>query len=367
MVADRSFWQGRRVLITGHTGFKGAWLCAWLARMGARVTGLALPPGSDQRLFDRIGVERMVRSCFGDVRDADVVRNALRGCSPEIVFHLAAQPLVLESVRDPLGTFATNALGTVHLLEAIRVTPSVRAAVIVTSDKCYRDGAEACIEDDALGGTDPYSASKACAEIAVAAWRSSFLQSQRGIGVASARAGNVIGGGDFAADRLIPDLVRGAGADRKVKLRYPAAIRPWQHVLDALSGYLRLAEALVRQPAEYARSWNFGPAGAATWTVAELTEAVLSELGGGTWERAGDGIGHEAPVLRLSSTRARHQLGWEPQLDIGAAVRWTVAGYRALADGPGCDWLHAQIDSYEELRPNDQPRRHVEQKVLAHA
>lgn len=364
MTGDPGFWRGRRVLVTGHTGFKGTWLCAWLVRLGARVTGLALPPGAAQGLFERVGLEGRIRSCFGDLRDAQVARNALHVAAPEVVLHLAAQALVLEGLRDPAGTFATNALGTVHLLEALRLTPTVRVAVIVTSDKCYRDGAEPCAEEAPLGGADPYSASKACAEIVTAAWRSSLIPAERGLGLATARAGNVIGGGDFAADRLLPDLVRAVAAGRTPVLRHPRAIRPWQHVLDALSGYLALAEALARDPVAYARSWNFGPLRAPSWTVGEVADLALRELGAGRWTAADPASSAEAPVLRLCSMRARHKLGWEPRLDTATAVRWAVEGYRALDAGDG-DWLAAQIARYESLGGATARRRAA--AVLAHA
>ncbi len=367
MAGDPGFWRGRRVLVTGHTGFKGTWLCTWLVRLGARVTGLALPPSPAHGLFERVGLEGRIRSCFGDLRDAEVVRNALRTAAPEVVLHLAAQALVLEGLRDPAGTFATNALGTVHLLEAIRVTPTVRVAVIVTSDKCYRDGDGPCAEEDPLGGTDPYSASKACAELVTAAWRSSFFPAERGLGIATARAGNVIGGGDFAADRLLPDLVRAVAAGRPPQLRHPGAVRPWQHVLDALSGYLALAEALARDPASYSRSWNFGPLRSPGWTVAEVAEFALRELGGGTWTTSEPAATAEARVLRLCSMRARQSLGWEPRLDTAAALRWAIEGYRALAGGER-DWLAAQIARYERLG-DASTRRHVgvDTAALAHA
>lgn len=365
MAGDPGFWRGRRVLVTGHTGFKGTWLCAWLVRLGARVTGLALPPSPSQPLFERVGLEGRIRSCFGDLRDLDVVRNALRAATPEVVLHLAAQALVLEGLRDPAGTFATNALGTVHLLEAIRATPTVRVAVIVTSDKCYRDGDEPCVEEDALGGADPYSASKACAELVTAAWRSSLVPAERGLGLATARAGNVIGGGDFAADRLLPDLVRAVEAGRTPILRNPRAVRPWQHVLDALSGYLALAEALARDPVAYARSWNFGPLRAPSWTVAEVADLALRELGGGTWQAGEPEAIAEAPVLRLCSMRARQRLGWAPRLDTAAAVSWTIEGYRAFGAGDP-DWLAAQIARYEGLGADDSGRRFAA-TALAHA
>jgi CDP-glucose 4,6-dehydratase len=347
MPLDPAFWQGRRVLVTGHTGFKGSWLCAWLARLGAQVTGLALPPPTDPSLFALAGIAALVRSEIGDVREPAVVEATLRAVEPELVFHLAAQPLVLESLRDPLGTFRTNLLGTLNLLEAARRCPTLRAIVVVTSDKCYRDARALCAEDDALGGIEPYSASKACAEIAVGAWRACFLGPSSGVGLATARAGNVIGGGDFGPDRLLPDLIRAARAGTMARLRHPHAVRPWQHVLDAIAGYLTLAEALWWRPAEMAASWNFGPPEEATWTVAAIADEAFRRLGYGAWRSAAGPQRHEAPVLRLSAARARQRLGWRPVLDTEAAVAWAVEGYVELLDRGGRAWLEAQIERHQ--------------------
>jgi CDP-glucose 4,6-dehydratase len=352
MPLDQAFWQGRRVLVTGHTGFKGSWLCTWLARLGAQVTGFGLAPPTDPSLFALAGIGDVVQSEIGDIRDPVRVAAALHATEPEIVFHLAAQPLVLESLRDPLGTFRTNLLGTLHLLEAARNCPTLRAMVIVTSDKCYRDARALCSEDDALGGMEPYSASKACAEIAVGAWRSCFLGPESGLGIATARAGNVIGGGDFSPDRLLPDLVRAARAGIVASLRHPLAVRPWQHVLDALCGYLTLAEALWWRPAEVSTSWNFGPPGEAGWTVAAIADQAYRRLGYGAWRRAAEPQRHEEPVLRLSAARARKRLGWQPGLDTEAAVAWAVEGYVDLLDRGGRAWLEDQIDRYETLEPD---------------
>jgi CDP-glucose 4,6-dehydratase len=352
MPLDQAFWQGRRVLVTGHTGFKGSWLCAWLNRLGAQVTGFALPPPTDPSLYALAGIDTLVQSEIGDIRDPARVAAVLGTAEPEIVFHLAAQPLVLESLRDPLGTFRTNLLGTLHLLEAARSCPAIRAMVIVTSDKCYRDARSLCVEEDALGGIEPYSASKACAEIVVGAWRSSFLGPESGLGIATARAGNVIGGGDFSPDRLMPDLIRAARAGIVARLRHPHAVRPWQHVLDALSGYLTLGEALWWRPAEVSTSWNFGPPDEASWTVAAMADEAIRRLGYGAWRAVTEPQRHEAPVLRLSAARARQRLGWRPALDTETAVAWTVEGYVELLDRGGRSWLDDQIERSELLEPD---------------
>jgi CDP-glucose 4,6-dehydratase len=367
MTIDAAFWRGRRVLVTGCTGFKGSWLTAWLARMEARVHGCGLDPVTEPALFDLAGIGSLCERLPCDVRDPDAVRATVELARPEIVFHLAAQPLVLESLRDPLRTFSTNLMGTIHLLEAIRAVGGVRAAVIVTSDKCYRDTRLPCAEDDALGGIEPYSASKACAEIAVGAWRASFMGSDSGIGVASARAGNVIGGGDFSADRLLPDLIRAAEAGRTTMLRHPHAIRPWQHVLDALSGYLSLAQALHARPRDFATSWNFGPPDDANWTVAEMADAALKRLGYGSWRAEERAYRHETAILRLSANRARQRLGWRPRLDTARAVAWAVDGYRDLLAGRGRAWLDGQIDRYLDEQPAQMPSGAMAMPETAHA
>ncbi len=341
--AERPFWQGRRVFLTGCTGFKGAWLALWLARMGAEVSGYSLPPPTDPNLFELARVHERIDCEFGDVRDLDRLRAALKRVQPSLVFHLAAQPLVLASYDDPVGTFATNIMGTVHLLEAIRQAGSVQAAIVVTSDKCYenREWLWPYREGEALGGNDPYSSSKACAEIVAAAYRASFFgKSRDAVRLATARAGNVIGGGDWSPNRLLPDCVRALGRNQPVRIRNPRSIRPWQHVLDALSGYILLAERLTAS-SEYEGAWNFGPDAAGSDSVeAVVNYAVAQWRQGGTWETE-PAAAEEAQVLRLDSSKARTRLNWRPRLDLAATIRWTMAWYGAWADGAD---VHALSD-----------------------
>ena len=352
MRLDRGFWHGRRVLLTGHTGFKGTWLGAWLVGMGAEVTGVALAPHHEPSLFDAAELRRRITHHEADIRDAPRVAEIVRAAAPQIVFHLAAQPLVLLSLEQPVATFATNVVGTLNLLEAARAVPDLAALVVVTSDKCYRDPASPCAEEDPLGGLEPYSASKACAELVAAAYRSCFLDAGRGVGLATVRAGNVIGGGDFSRDRLLPDLIRAAVAGRPGRVRQPRAVRPWQHVLDALDGYLRLAQALVAAPGSFATSWNFGPPAENEWTVGEVADEALRVLGRGTWHATAPAHHFEAPVLRLSSDRARSRLGWQPRLTTADAVAWAVEGYRLLLEQGRGDWLFEHIERYGELEPS---------------
>jgi CDP-glucose 4,6-dehydratase len=337
-VVDARFWRGRRVAVTGHTGFKGAWLTLWLAAMGARVVGLTRGPPSPRSLHALAGVARDAEVVRADVRDAGAVLAALARHAPEIVFHLAAQPLVGPSLTDPRTTYAVNVLGTVNVLEAVRATPSVRAAVVVTTDRCYaadpaRPG-RPFREEDPMGGSDPYSSSKACAELVARAYGRSFLQSAGdGPRLATARAGNLVGGGDWGRDRLIPDMMRGALAGRPIPLRDPEAVRPWQHVLNALSGYLLLAEALHASPAA-SGGWNFGaPHGDARpvrWIADRLTELWPGEL---RWEPAPGPHPRQPLVHALDSAKARAQLGWEPVWDLEAALVSLVAWYDALRAG----------------------------------
>ena len=326
-------WRGKRVMVTGHTGFKGSWLSLWLEHLGATVLGFALEPADSPNLFDLARLGGRSTSIIGDICDLDTFTRAVRSAAPEVAFHLAAQSLVRESYRDPVATYATNVMGTVHLLEAVRSCPSVRAVVVVTSDKCYEnfECAEGYREDEAMGGHDPYSSSKGCAELVTAAYRRSFFSAPDRPGIASARAGNVIGGGDWAADRLIPDAMRAFSAGRPVIVRNPSAVRPWQHVLEPLSGYLRLAERLLAGD-PVAEGWNFGPAEEDARPVGEVIRMVCEAWGpdAATAAPAQRDEPHEARLLRLDCTRARTRLGWAPRTDLATAIDWVVRWYRDL-------------------------------------
>ena len=348
----REFWRGRSVFLTGHTGFKGGWLSTWLLALGARVAGYALAPDTTPSYFERCGLAERLASRDGDINDAGALEAALGAARPSIVFHLAAQSLVRRSYRAPVETFATNVLGTARLLEAARRTPSVEAVVVVTSDKCYdnRERREGYREGDPLGGHDPYSASKAAAELVTAAYRRSFFA--EGARVATVRAGNVIGGGDWAEDRLVPDAMRALARGETVRVRNPSAVRPWQHVLEPLGGYLTLAERLVESDA-FATAWNFGPRDEDAVPVAALVELVLGLWGDGRWQAVAEATApHEAGLLRLDWTQARQRLGWRPVLTLKEAAELTVAWYRAAADGATPPALYdlgvEQIASYEK-------------------
>ena len=325
------FWRGRRVFVTGHTGFKGGWLVTWLRHMGADVTGYALPAATVPSLFEAAEVGQAVRSLVGDVRDAEALRRALHESGAEIVFHLAAQPLVRASYLDPAGTYATNVMGTVHLLEAIRTAGVVRAAIIVTSDKCYenRGSARPFRETDRLGGTDPYSNSKACAELVTSAYRESYFAGADAVAVATVRAGNVIGGGDWAADRLVPDVLRAFAEGKPAVIRQPSAVRPWQHVLEPLRGYVMLAEALASRTT-VAGAWNFGPDHEDFRSVQWVADGLASRWGGGaSWTEDPRAHPPEAMTLRLDSSQARADLGWKPQLSLETALDWTIEWQQA--------------------------------------
>jgi CDP-glucose 4,6-dehydratase len=338
------------VLVTGHTGFKGAWLCAWLQLLGAQVYGYALPAATSPSLFQAARISRGMRSIEGDVRDHDALARAVEETRPEVVLHLAARAIVRQSYADPVDTFSTNVLGTVNLLDAVRRSDSVRAVVVVTSDKCYenREWFWSYREKSALGGRDPYSASKACAELVTRAYRDSYFES--GPWVATARAGNVVGGGDWADDRLVPDTVRALVEGRPVELRYPNAIRPWQHVLEPLAGYLRLAERLHRDGEPYAEAWNFAPreddARAVGWLAERLQAAWGVEP---AWEPQEGPRPHEHIYLKLDSSKARALLGWQPRLTIESTVAWIVDWYRDYYSGADArELVEAQVASYAE-------------------
>ncbi len=348
-----AFWSGRRVLLTGHTGFKGAWLGAWLAGMGARVTGVALAPETSPNLFDLAGLSSSVDSRIRDIRDLEAMQGIFRAAQPEVVFHLAAQALVRRSYAEPVATYATNLMGTVNVLEAARATDSVRAVVNVTSDKCYEnlETRHAYREGDAMGGHDPYSSSKGAAELITSAYRRSFYTGQSKL-LASARAGNVIGGGDWSEDRLIPDCVRALSVGAALVVRNPLATRPWQHVLEPLSGYLMLAEQLASGDAAAAGGWNFGPDDAETASVERVVNEVVKLWGGDArWRQDESAQPHEAHLLQLDASKARRELGWCPRLDLGETLRWTIEWYRELAAGRGArGLLETQIAQYEAIR-----------------
>ncbi|GGE14398.1 CDP-glucose 4,6-dehydratase [Polymorphobacter glacialis] len=328
---------GRRVLLTGHTGFKGGWLALWLTRLGAHVVGVALPPEPGSSMFEAAGIADAIDSRFGDIRSPESFAAAVGDFDAEVVFHLAAQAIVRRSHADPVDTFLTNTVGTAVVLDAARRMPSLRAIVVVTSDKCYenREWAWGYRESDALGGADPYSASKACTEIVAACYRRSFFAGAEGPQLATVRGGNVIGGGDWSADRLLPDIVRAVLADTPVLIRNPGSVRPWQHVLDALSGYLTVAARLLEDGADVAEAWNFGPDPRGyvdVETIAGMTARAWGP-GGPRFGFGSDGGPHEASLLGLDSAKAAARLGWRPTLDLGQAIAMTTDWYRHWADG----------------------------------
>jgi CDP-glucose 4,6-dehydratase len=348
-----AFWNGRAVLVTGHTGFKGGWLCLWLKALGAQVAGVALEPPTSPSLYETSGLAREIASLRGDVRDPDTLNKVFHEQRPEVVFHMAAQSLVRESYRRPVETFATNLIGTVHCLEAARRAPTVRAVVIVTTDKCYRNrgGREGYRETDELGGEDPYSASKAAAELATHAYRRSFFSDPPAALVASTRAGNVIGGGDWAAERLVPDAMRAFAAAEPLNIRSPAATRPWQHVLEPLHGYLMLAERLHAGDRGSATAWNFGPDAEGTRPVSWIAEQLAKRWGErARWSAGESGRLHEAAELALDSAKARTGLGWKPALTLEVALDWVVEWYKGLSRGASARALTLeQISRYQAI------------------
>ena len=354
-----NMWANRRVFLTGHTGLKGGWLAHWLATRGALIRGYALDPNTEPNFFTAASVGELLEDIRGDIRDYSQLENSMMEFRPEVVFHLAAQPLVRRSYVDPLGTYNTNVIGTANVLEAVRRTAGVRTVVCVTSDKCYENptSIRSHRETDPLGGHDPYSSSKACAEIVTAAYRNSFFPvdrfSEHGVAVATVRAGNVIGGGDWSEDRLVPDLIRGFHSGQPVLIRNPQAIRPWQHVLDPLAGYILLAEQLLSGRPEFATAFNFGPDASDAWPVERIVGKLTGLWGeGASWVcHSGPNV-HEAPFLLLDSSKARTELHWQPKLRIETALEWTMAWYRDWIEGQEMDKkTKAQIAAYDAMAP----------------
>lgn len=335
MINRAEFWQNKKVLVTGHTGFKGSWLSLWLQQLGANVVGYALEPPTNPSLFKEARVAEGMTSIIGDVRDLTQLQSVLQKHQPEIIIHMAAQPLVRESYKDPILTLSTNVLGTAHLLEAARHTDSVRAIVSITSDKCYenKEWVWGYREIDRLGGHDPYSASKAAAELVISTYRDSFM-TEAGAALASTRAGNVIGGGDWAKDRLVPDIMRAVMHGRPVIIRNPRATRPWQHVLEPLNGYLTVAEHLWVHGRAFAEAWNFGPNDDDVQPVSWICDTITELWGGGAaWQLDGNDQPHENTLLKLDCSKAKARLGWQPKLNLTEALTWIVEWFQAYENG----------------------------------
>ena len=354
---NRTFWKDKKVLITGHTGFKGSWLSLWLQSLGANIVGYALDPPTQPSLFEIANVADGMTSVFGDVRDLEHLKSVMAEHRPEIVFHLAAQPLVRYSYENPVETYSTNVMGTVHMLEAVRHSGSVRVVVSITSDKCYenKEWLWGYRENERLGGHDPYSSSKGCAELAISAYRDSYFPPEKyehhGVALASTRAGNVIGGGDWAKDRLIPDIMNAIMKSRPVIIRSPSAIRPWQHVLEPLNGYLCVAEQLWAHGPKFAQAWNFGPDGKDAKTVSWIAEYLTRSWGNGArWELDSAQHPHEDNYLKLDCAKARSMLGWAPKLHLSTALDWIVEWYQGYQQSKNMrDLTEDQIACFENI------------------
>ncbi len=348
-----AFWRGKRIFLTGHTGFKGGWLSLWLQSMGAEVHGYALNPPTETNLFTVAEVGKgMASSIIADIRDGEKLRQAMLAAQPDIVFHLAAQPLVRYSYAQPVETYEVNVMGTVHMLEAVRATPGIKAVVNVTTDKCYenREWVWGYRENEAMGGFDPYSSSKGCAELVTSAYRQSFLE-PAGIALASARAGNVIGGGDWAEDRLIPDFLRAMDAGETLKIRSPQSTRPWQHVLEPLAGYLMLAQQLYHKGTGFAEAWNFGPADEDARPVKWIVERMAEMRKDVNWQCDETPQPHEANYLKLDSSKAHNQLKWQPRWQLQAALQRTLEWHEAWRKaGDMRSVTLAQIADYQSVR-----------------
>lgn len=361
MGINKDFWQGKKVFITGHTGFKGAWLCKWLMGMKADVSGFSLPPATNPNLFSLLNLDSQMHHMLGDIRDLKLLKERITEVDPDIVIHMAAQAIVRESYQNPIETFEVNAIGTAHLLETIRYTRNTKAVVCVTSDKCYdnREWPWKYRETDSMGGWDPYSASKGCSELIISSYRNSFFNKKEldkhGIAIASVRAGNVIGGGDWGQDRLIPDIMRAFSDGKSVVIRNPLATRPWQYVLDLLSGYLTLAERLYSAGSEYMEAWNFGPNDNDEKPVREIV-AFITRLWGNNakWELDKDIASnpHEAYSLKLDSSKSRSRLGWAPKLTLEKSLKFVVDWYKHYYSSRESmqDFTEAQISLFENYR-----------------
>ncbi len=349
-----NFYRGKRVLITGHTGFKGSWLAIWLHELGAKVTGMALDPASERDNYVITGIgDRIEADLRVDIRDAARVREVFADVRPEIVFHLAAQPLVRLSYEQPVETYQTNVMGTINVLEAIRATDSVKVGVMVTTDKCYENKEQiwGYREDEPMGGYDPYSSSKGAAEIAISSWRRSFFNpahyDRHGKSIASVRAGNVIGGGDWALDRIIPDCIRALEADRPIDIRSPRSIRPWQHVLEPLGGYMLLAKKMWGEPTAYCEGWNFGPRTESVKCVWDVASGIVANYGAGSLRDVSDPDAlHEAKLLMLDISKAKFRLGWEPRMDIDRTIAMTADWYKRYRHEQPYELCVSQIKEY---------------------
>jgi CDP-glucose 4,6-dehydratase len=351
------FYKGKRVLLTGHTGFKGSWLAIWLHRLGATVIGVGLDPfsGKDNFVLSKIG-EKIHADIRADIRDSLKIRDIFKSYQPEIVFHLAAQPLVRLSYDIPVETYETNVMGTINVLEAIRITDSVKVGVLITTDKCYENKEQiwGYRENEPMGGYDPYSSSKGAAEIAISSWRRSFFgpdqYAKHRKSIASARAGNVIGGGDWAKDRIIPDCIRALEEDKIIEIRSPKSIRPWQHVLEPVGGYMLLAQRMWNDPTKYCEGWNFGPKLESVANVWKVAQKVTEKYGSGKLRDVSDPNAlHEANLLLLDITKAKFELDWEPRLDLSTTVAFTVDWYMEYKKTNVYDLCISQIEKYEMI------------------
>ena len=350
---NREFWKGKKVFITGHTGFKGSWLCLWLQDCGADITGFSLAPNSNPSLFESASVANNMSSIIGDIRDLDFLKDSVLRSSPDIIIHMAAQPLVRYSYENPHDTYSTNVMGTINIFEAARKTSSVKAILNVTTDKCYenKEWIWAYRENEPMGGHDPYSSSKACSELVTSAYRQSFFYNESSASVASARAGNVIGGGDWSKDRLIPDILNSFEKNKEVLIRNPNAIRPWQHVLEPLHGYLQLAEKLYLEGEYYSQGWNFGPEDEDVRAVRDIIDYLVDSWDGNvSWRHDVSDQPHEAQLLKLDISKAKNLLNWSPKLRIFETLDWVVEWHKNWVTGNDSkNFTLKQIHEYEQL------------------